>query len=231
MVTHYDVRLLHKKEVAEHTLEFTLEKPQGFEYRAGQFGDIVLPASTGLDESHNKHGFSFASAPFEDTLRMATLMRPSKFKQAAAQVPDGTVVGLLALWGSFTLHKNADIPAVFITSGIGITPVRGIIAQATHEQARHDITLIYANASRAQTAYHEEFVQLAARNPHFRYLPVFTQAQGPLTAEALRSQVNKLAAAIVYLSGAKSTIASMRALALQAGADEDQLRTEEFEGY
>jgi len=109
--------------------------------------------------------------------------------------------------------------------------VRGIIAQATHEQARHDITLIYANASRAQTAYHEEFVQLAARNPHFRYLPVFTQAQGPLTAEALRSQVSKLAAAIVSLSGAKSTIASMRALALQAGADEDQLRTEEFEGY
>jgi len=110
MVTRYDVRLLHKKEVAEHTLEFTLEKPQGFEYRAGQFGDIVLPASTGLDESHNKHGFSFASAPFEDTLRMATLMRPSKFKQAAAQVPDGTVVGLLALWAASRCTRTPTSP-------------------------------------------------------------------------------------------------------------------------
>lgn len=231
MVMTYDVRLLHKREVAERTMEFTLEKPQGFEYRAGQFGDIVLPASTGLDESHNKHGFSFVSAPFEGTLRMATLMRPSAFKQAAAQVPDGTMIQLLALWGSFTLHKNAAVPAVFITSGIGITPVRGIIAQATHDRAQHPITLICANPGPAQAAYHEEFMQLAAQNPRFHYVPVFTQAQGPLTAASIRSHVADPAKALFYLSGPKRTISEMSALALQAGADEDHLRTEEFEGY
>src|SRR3546814_3157240 len=69
MSTSYDVKLLQKKEVAEGTLEFTIEKPKGFEYRAGQYGDLVLPPSTGLDDSNNKHGFSFVSAPYEDTLR------------------------------------------------------------------------------------------------------------------------------------------------------------------
>lgn len=232
MVTRYDVRLLGHREVAERTVEFTLEKPPGFEYRAGQFGDIVLPASSGLDENHNKHGFSFVSAPFEDTLRMATLMRDSSaFKQAAVKVPDGTVVGLLALWGSFTLHKNAMVPAVFITGGIGITPVRGIIAQATHEGAAHEITLIYVNERHTQAAYHEELTQLAARNPHFHYVPVFTQADGPLTAARIRSHVADAAKALFYFSGPKRTISEMSALALQAGADEDNLRTEEFEGY
>src|SRR5690606_33039907 len=128
------------------TMEFTLEKPAGFDYRAGQYGDLVLPPSTGLDDSNNKHGFSFVSAPYEDTLRMATRMREaSRFKQAAAKVPDGTMVKLLALWGDFTLQKNDRVPAVFLSGGIGITPVRSIIAQATHDKTKHQITLIYSN--------------------------------------------------------------------------------------
>jgi len=231
MVTRYDVRLLRKQEVAEDTLEFTLEKPRGFEYRAGQFGDMVLPASTGLDDSHNKHGFSFVSAPFEDTLRMATLMRPSAFKQAAARVPDGTMVQLLALWGSFTLHRNADVPAVFVTSGIGITPVRAIVAQATHEGARHEITLIHANPTATQAAYHAEFEALARRNPRFHYVPVFTQSEGALTAATIRDHAGRIADALFYLSGPRQTIDAMRALVMEAGGDEDKVRTEEFEGY
>ncbi len=82
MPTSYDVRLLQKKQVAEGTMEFTMEKPKGFEYRAGQYGDMVLPASTGLTGDNNKHGFSFVSAPFEDTLRMATRMRACSALQA-----------------------------------------------------------------------------------------------------------------------------------------------------
>lgn len=232
MTTTYDVRLLHKREVAEHTMEFTIEKPAGFEYRAGQFGDIVLPPSTGLDAQHNKHGFSFVSAPFEDTLRMTTLKRASSaFKQAAVKVPDGTMIQLLALWGNFVLHKKASQPAVFVTRGIGITPVRGIIAQATHEKAEHAITLIYANPAPAQAAYHEELLELSRRNPHFAYVPVFTNAQGPLTAQTLRSHTHALGDAICYASGPISTASELRGLLLEAGADEDNIRTEEFEGY
>ena len=232
MSTSSDVHLLHKKQVAEGTMEFTLEKPTGFEYRAGQFGDLVLPPSTGLTGDNAKHGFSFVSAPFEDTLRMATRMRQSSaFKNAAAQVPDGTLVQLLALWGDFTLHKNAAVPAVFVIGGIGITPVRGIIAQATHEKAEHAITLIYANPAPAQAAYHEELLELSRRNPHFAYVPVFTNAQGPLTAQTLRSHTHALGDAICYASGPISTASELRGLLLEAGADEDNIRTEEFEGY
>lgn len=232
MTTTYDVRLLHQKEVAEHTVEFTIEKPKGFEYRAGQFGDIVLPPSTGLTSGNNKHGFSFVSAPFEDTLRMTTLVRPgSAFKQAAIKVPDGTAIQLLALWGSFTLHKNDKLPALFVTSGIGITPVRGIIAQATHDKAGHKITLVYANRTAAQAAYHEELLQLSQQNPNFTYVPVFTATQGSVSAQLLRERTKDIAKAICYLSGPIALIQDMRALALLAGVDEDNVRTEEFEGY
>ncbi len=231
MPTSYDVRLLRKKEIAEGTLEFTLEKPAGFEYRAGQYGDLVLPPSTGLDDSNNKHGFSFVSAPFEDTLRMATRMRDSRYKKAAALVPEGTMVQLLALWGDFTLQKNETIPAVFLTGGIGITPVRSIIAQATHDRTNHKITLIYANRTPAQAAYTDELKQLAEENKNFTFVPVYTSTQGRVNAELIKQHVADVIVPRYYLSGPEGMVKAMRTILIEIGADEDNIKTEEFDGY
>jgi ferredoxin-NADP reductase len=231
MPTSYDVRLLQKNQIAEGTMEFVLEKPRGFEYRAGQFGDLVLPPSTGLDESNNKHGFSFASAPYEDTLRMATRMRDSKFKNAAAKVPEGAMVGLLALWGDFTLHKNESIPAVFVIGGIGITPARSIIAQATHDRTAHKITLIYANRTPALAAYTDDLQRFAEQNKNFHFVPVYTATQGYVDANTIRQNVPDVGAAKYYLAGPEGMVKAMRVLLMEVGADEDNIRTEEFEGY
>ncbi|MER1968231.1 FAD-dependent oxidoreductase [Castellaniella sp. GW247-6E4] len=232
MSTSYDVKLLRRREIAEGTLEFTIEKPHGFEYRAGQYGDLVLPPSTGLDESNNKHGFSFVSAPFEDTLRMATRMREtSRYKQAAARVPEGTMVKLLALWGDFTLQKNERIPAVFLIGGIGITPVRSIIAQATHDKTQHEITLIYSNRAPAQAAYAEELARLAEINAHFTFVPVYSDTDGFVNADTVRRHVPDVNAPRYYLAGPESMVKAMRAVLMQLNVDEDNIKTEEFEGY
>lgn len=231
MPTSYDVKLLRKRDVAEGTMEFTLEKPKGFEYRAGQYGDLVLPPSTGLDDSNNKHGFSFVSAPYENTLRMATRMRGSMFKNAAAKVPEGTMVKLLALWGDFTLQKNESIPVVFITGGIGITPARSIIAQATHDQTAHTITLIYANRTPALAAYTDDLQQFAAENDNFTFVPIYTSTQGYVNSDTIRQYVPDIGAPRYYLCGPEGMVKAMRKLLIEVGADEDNIRTEEFEGY
>ncbi|MFN8624479.1 MAG: FAD-dependent oxidoreductase [Candidatus Binatia bacterium] len=227
----YDVRLLKKTEIAEGTLEFTLEKPKGFQYRAGQYGDLVLPASSGALAEDAKHGFSFASAPYEDTLRMATRMRDTPFKRAARQVPEGTTVQLLALWGDFTLHRNESIPAVFLIGGIGITPVRSIVAQATHDRSAHRITLIYANRTPSLAAYTSDLQRYAAENRNFNFVPVYTATQGHVSADTIRQHVMDVRAAKFYLAGPEGMVRAMRTLLMQVGADEDNIRTEEFEGY
>lgn len=232
MSTSYDVKLLHKREVAEGTMEFTIEKPKGFEYRAGQYGDLVLPPSTGLDDSNNKHGFSFVSAPCEDTLRMATRMRTtSKYKQAAAKVPEGTMVKLLALWGDFTLQKNDKIPAVFLIGGIGITPVRSIIAQATHDKTNHEITLIYSNRAPAQAAYTDELKHFAEVNKNFTFVPVYSDTEGFVNADTVRRHVSDINTSRYYLAGPETMVKAMRKVLDEVGADEDNIKTEEFEGY
>ena len=231
MPTSYNVRLLHKTEVAEGTMEFMLEKPQGFEYRAGQYGDLVLPRPATENESDTNHGFSFASAPYEENLRMATRLRDTPFKRAARQIPEGTLVQLLALWGDFTLHKKVTIPAVFIIGGIGITPVRSMIAQATHDKTAHKITLIYANRTPALAAYTHDLERFAAENKNFTFVPVYTATEGYVNADTIRRHVPDIVAPKYYLSGPEGMVRAMRALLVQIGADEDNIRTEEFEGY
>lgn len=236
-MTTYDVKLLSKRDVAEGTMEFTLEKPAGLDIRAGQFCDVKLPSPEGTPKSDHIHGFSFVNAAFEPHVVVATRMRGSAFKNAFKATPDGTMVKLIAPFGDFTLHKTESVPAVFIIGGIGITPVRSMIAQALHDQTAHRLTLIYANRTPAQAAYAEELQQLAAKHDNFTFVPVYTQAQvdgaehGQVNADIIRRHVPDLATPRFYLAGPEGMVKAMRALLIGIGANEDNIRTEEFEGY
>lgn len=231
MSTYYDVKLLTQRPVAEGTAEFVIEKPEGFTYRAGQFGDIVLPREDGSEDSGNKHGFSFVSAPCEPNLRMATRMRGTPFKQAIAKLPVNADIKLIATFGDFTLHKNEKVPAVFVIGGIGITPVVSMVSQATEDGLQHSITVIYANRTPAQAAYLEELQALAERNANFTFVPVFTADSGHVNADTLRRNVPDISGSKYYLSGPDGMVKAMRSLLIDVGADEDNIRTEEFSGY
>lgn len=235
----FDVTYLGKHEVAEGTMEFRFSKPAGHSYRAGQFLDILLKAAPGADKMSYVHGFSFVSAPYEDHLAVATRMRGTPFKQAIRALPDNTPVQIDANFGDFVMHKNDAVPAVYIAGGIGVTPARSAIAQATHDRSAHDITLFYVNRSPARAAYNDDFRRFAAQNPHFHFVPVYTRdtageagaESGHLGAETLRRHVQDLAKPKWYVSGPEAFVKATRELLVSVGADEDNIRTEEFEGY
>lgn len=69
----YEVQLTRKEDIAEGTMAFHLEKPNGFEFRAGQFCDITLHDPLETDEEGNVRGFSLTHAPYEEDLMVATL--------------------------------------------------------------------------------------------------------------------------------------------------------------
>ena len=71
----YKVKLQRKEEIADGTMAFYFEKPKGFEFKAGQFGDFTLIDPAETDAEGNTRGFSLASAPYEDFLMFATRMR------------------------------------------------------------------------------------------------------------------------------------------------------------
>lgn len=234
----YNSKLLSKKQIADGTMEFILEKPADFKYRAGQFFDILLEKSSPeAKKSSYVHGFSFVSAPFEEHLVAATRMRDSDFKNAIKALPDNSPVQLDACFGNFTLPKDTATPIVYIIGGIGITPVRSMVAQATHDKTEHQLTLIFANKKASYAPFISDLTALAQQNKNFKFVQTYTDEQvdgcehGRVTIDMVRKYVSDINKAVYYLSGPAGMVRSSRELLMAAGVDEDNIRTEEFDGY
>lgn len=67
-----NITLVKKVEVATGTMAFYFAKPEGFEFRAGQFCDITLLDPPETDEEGNARGFSIVTAPYEADIAVAT---------------------------------------------------------------------------------------------------------------------------------------------------------------
>lgn len=232
-----NVKLIKKEEVANETMAFHFGKPEGFTFKAGQFADFTLLNPSETDEEGNVRGFSLAHAPYENDLMIATRMRDTAFKRVLRNLPIGTELKLDAPYGNFVLHKTETTPAVFLTGGIGITPVRSIIAQASHDKLPHKITLFYSNKTPQDTAFLSDLQLFAKENSNFTFVPVMTRdaswqgEKGHITKEMLATYVPDLTTPIYYLSGPASMVATMRQILTDAQVNEDNIRTEEFSGY
>jgi ferredoxin-NADP reductase len=235
----YKVKLLRREEVAADTMAFWVEKPARFTYKPGQFADFTLADPPETDAEGNIRGFSLASAPYEDQLMFATRMRDTAFKRVLKKLPLGTELTLDAPYGSFTLHHNERAPAVFLTGGIGVTPVRSIVLQAAHEHDAHKITLFDCNRRPEEAVFLDELTDAQNRNPNYKFIGVMTRAAksqwagetGHLTAEMLRKYVSDLSAPIYYVAGPREMVGAMRTILTECKVDDDNIRTEEFSGY
>jgi ferredoxin-NADP reductase len=234
-----NIKLIGKEIVANDTMAFHWERPDGFEFSAGQNGDFTLLNPPETDEEGNKRTFSFVSEPSEKNLVTATRLRDTAFKRSLKNLPIGTKVRLDGPYGDFRLHKNPDKPAVFLIGGIGITPVHSIVANATKKHFPHKITLLYSNRTPEDTPFISDFNNLARLNPNFRFVSVYTKLAknewggevGHIDADMIRKYVPDISKPIYYLSGPPAMVKAMRELLVKTGVDEDNIRTEEFIGY
>ena len=237
----YKVSLKSRQEIAVGTMAFYFEKPTGFSFKAGQFGDYTLPNPTETDAEGNTRGFSFASAPFESDLMFATRMRDTAFKRVLKTMKIGTEVSLDAPYGSLTLHEDASIPAVFLSGGIGITPVRSIILQATHDKLDHKIILFDSNRRPEDGAFLDELAEAKQKNSNFTLIGTMTEMEkstknwngetGFVTKAMLVKSISNLKLPIFYISGPKLMVTAMRKVLDESGVKDDKIRTEEFTGY
>jgi ferredoxin-NADP reductase len=164
------VKVKSQQEIAAGTMAFHCEKPEGFAYKAGQCADYTLINPAETDAEGNTRGFSWASAPYEDALMLATRMRDTAFKRVLKTMELGTELTLDVPYGSFTLHNNVSIPAVFLTGGIGVTPVRSIVLQAVHDNVPHRMLVFDSNRRPEDAAFLDELMESHEKNPHYTFV-------------------------------------------------------------
>jgi ferredoxin-NADP reductase len=237
----YHGTLLGRTNVAEGTMAFQFEKPQDFVFKAGQYIDLTLLGSRPGSSTGLTHTFSIASSPSDDEILVTTRVRSTVFKQALSILPLGSGVNIEGPMGSFGLHNNTSRPAVFLAGGIGIAPFLSMLSYATEQKQHHPIILFYANRYLEDAAFIDALWTLERANPRFRFVPTLTRMAsnngrwkgktGHISAEMLLTQVGTVRGPIYYIAGPPTMVAAARRSLIEVGADEDDIRTEEFAGY
>ena len=167
--------------------------------------------------------------------------RDTSFKRVFATLPLGTEMKLEGPSGSFTLHKNAAKPAVFLAGGIGITPFRSMVRQAAKDQLAQALYLFYSNRRPEDAAFLDELQTLSQSAPNFNFVPSMSEMQkstrpwsgerGFIDRVMLQKHCPALDGPIFYIAGPPAMVSAMQQMLVQAGVNEDDIRAEEFGGY
>lgn len=227
--------------VADQTIAFRFDRPPDWAFKAGQFVDITLIDPIETDTEGNVRGFSLASAPDEDTLLVATRMRDTAFKRALAVALPETEFKIEGPFGDFRLHHDPRRPAVMIAGGIGITPFRSMILDATHRKLKHRVILFYFNRRPEDAPFLVELQHLESCNLNYHLVAVMTQPErsrhswngetGHLTKAMLERHLKDIQNPIYYVAGPVSMVEGIREVLNAAEIDDDDIRAEEFAGY
>jgi len=241
----FEVALKEKKHLAEGTVAFIFEKPNGFHMRAGQHVRMTLMRPPETDSEGNSRFFSLANSPGEADLVIALRMRDTAFKRVLGRIPIGDKVRIEMLLksphGSFALHDDPSKPAVFLIGGIGIVPAFSMIKDATERKLPHKIFLFYSNRRREDAPFLDELEQLAKQNPSFKLIATVTQPEksatswrgetGHIDHSMIKRYVDDLRSPIYYLAGLPEMVSAMKTMLTDSGVSEENISAEEFTGF
>lgn len=237
----YQVTLKNRQEVAKGTMAFYFDRPAAFTFKAGQFIDLSLPDLADSDPQGHTRAFTLASAPSEQQLMVATRLRDTPFKRMLGEMPLGTTIDIEGPFGQFTLQDNNSLTAVFLAGGIGITPFRSMLVEATHNKLPHRLILMYSNRRPEDAAFLDELQALQQVNPDYACIGTITSPTGGtetwkgetghIDQAMVRKYVKDTETAMFYVVGPPAMVKGLRKMLESAGIHKNSIRFEEFVGY
>lgn len=233
--------VLRRELAAQGTVSFYFQKPEGFVFKAGQYVDMTVRDLEEAGSRGSAKSLSIASAPYEPELMITTRIRGSAFKGALQKETGNIEIKIIGPFGSFVLQNNSERPAVFLMGGIGVTPARSMILQATADKSPQKIFLFYSNRRPEDTPFLNDFKKAAKNNPNFTFIPVMTQMEdskevwvgerGYINSTMLGKYIPDLQSPIYYTAGSMKMTNGMREMLNRIGIDDDDIQSEEFPAY
>jgi ferredoxin-NADP reductase len=237
----YKVKLKDQKTLCAGTTAFYFEKPEEFEFEAGQFFNFTLLSPGETDLEGNTRALSIASAPHERNLMVAMRLRTTAFKRTLNSLPLGSELLLQGPFGWMTLPRNSTRPAVLLAGGIGITPFRSLVRSEAESLSARRILLFYSVRVPEEAAFLEELREMEQYNRRYKLICTVTQPEksrmswqgetGRISTELLSKWIPDLSVPIYYIAGPPGMVTGVRQMLIGLGVAEEDIRAEEFYGY
>jgi ferredoxin-NADP reductase len=174
-------------------------------------------------------------------VQITTKLRGFGFKETLRHADLGLEVALESPRGNFVLPEDKSQSIVFLGGGIGITPFRSMMRQATDEGLPTPITLLYSAQVPEVIVFRQEFERLPQENPHLKIITTVTSPEkgkepwmgetGLIDAAKIRAHVDDISSAIFYTCGPPPMVQAMQDLLREMNIAGDHIRVERFTGY
>ena len=213
---------------------FRFPRPQGLDYKAGQFFYITIRQN---DRELGKH-FSFSSSPTEKGfIEFTKKFTDHEFSMALQNVKVGDWARIDAPYGQFTFEGEYPNIAL-LGGGIGITPFISICKNATDQGLTSKITLFYGCKTENDIVFKKEFEELAQKNKNLRILftlnvpsPDWKGATGFIDAGMIKKELPDYKENVFYACGPPPMVKAMETLIESLGLTKERLKLEYFTGY
>jgi hypothetical protein len=153
------LKILKIEPVTHDVKRFTLERPEGYSFVAGQATEISINSPAFKDK---KNPFTFTglneSSHLEFTIKIYKEHNGVTKQLGTLKVGDELV--LHDVWGA--IHYEGE--GVFIAGGAGITPFIAILRRLHNDGKIGDNTLIFSNKTEADIILHDELKKMLGEN-------------------------------------------------------------------
>ena len=214
-------------------LQLQLPASESFQYRAGQYLDVLLRDGA-------RRSYSMANAPHTGpTLELHIRHMPGgRFTDLVfGSMKERDIVRIEGPMGSFFLREDSDKPVVLLASGTGFAPIKALIEHMQERQITRPATLFWGGR-RPHDLYMDAWVRTqCAVMPNLSYVPVVSDAlpedqwQGRtgFVHQAVLEDMPDLSGYQVYACGAPVVVESaQRDFSDLAGLDEDEFFADAF---
>jgi len=214
-------------------LQLQLPASESFQYRAGQYLDVLLRDGA-------RRSYSMANAPHTGpALELHIRHMPGgRFTDLVfGSMKERDIVRIEGPMGSFFLREDSNKPVVLLASGTGFAPIKALIEHMQERQITRPATLFWGGR-RPHDLYMDDWVRAqCAVMPHLSYVPVVSDAlpednwQGRtgFVHQAVLEDIPDLSGFQVYACGAPVVVESaQRDFSDLAGLDEAEFFADSF---
>lgn len=227
-----NARLIEFVDIAEEIRHFVFEADVAkFSFVPGQFVSL----SDTVEGKKVTRAYSIASPP--DGARFELCLNRVKEGRMSPRLFDlrpGDRIEMQPALGYFTLRTPVS-DSVMVATGTGIAPIRSMLKAHLDAHPDRQFTLIFGVRFEGNLLYRNEFEQMAARHPNFRFWPTLSRPDTGWTGRAGHVQAHLLEAIgsrrdlDVYVCGLKAMVDDVRGRLKDLGFDRKRIVYEKYD--
>jgi predicted ferric reductase len=226
----FTVKSVRQETPDTFTFELEPAKDGVSDYKPGQFMFLKLSRIGRIGE---EHPFTISSSPTTQGYIMATIKKSGNYTNSIDRTRAGDSALVQAPFGRFSYRFDNPPSFLFIAAGVGITPVRSMIANLRDSADKRQAILLYGNKTEGDIIFRSEFEKLPA---NFKVVHIlsrpdrnWTGLKGHINADIIKQHAGSiLDKAHVYVCGPPAMLQSIIAALGNLGIDDARIHYERF---